>query len=170
MSVMEVAEQSLTQAKGDVQEAVVIMQGRVEGNKALYRELMNPLVRTACYEAIAAVRRSNREKVWTAPQHQDNSGSKGVESLANANRSLFDFPLPHGGTVQTATRGDLIRASVFYYTQGRDMVIKANWLKKIAQKVPVGRIAGEVLSEQQLRLMQTNAEKSVDDILPEEEH
>ena len=136
---------------------------------ALFARYRNRVVRLA----ISQARRHERQRMWSGPAGSEGErGEATVEaresaiSLAPAPRSpeasrraaaaalaavgsaLLDFPLPHGGRLRHATRGDVRRAAAFYSRQAGDMRAKATWLSRIAKRLDDDdRPVGDVLTE-----------------------
>lgn len=131
----------------DVRAATEDMVDLVQSDTALYRELMDPLVRTACYSAITAACRRERKTIWTA-RNYDKAGNGGrVETLARA--TILLMPLPGGKLLKDATADDLREAADRYQRQADDMAAKARFFDRVAAACPRGKV-GKHLTEEQL--------------------
>lgn len=147
----EVARQALTDAKGDVVRATELMVGRVLRDQTLYRQLLDPLARTACYDVIRQICRSDRRAIWNSAQPSTDDQRARVIALAGGVRaSLMDFPLPGGLRLGDAQRADLSAAAAFFSRQATDMGRKARWLGLIAQSLPDEKSVSEVLTDARL--------------------
>jgi hypothetical protein len=92
--IQEIAVQALADANGDVQTATEVVVQIVKANFALYRKLMDSLLREACYSKVREVCRINRQEIWTTAQPDASQSRKGVSALAAATKlTLLDFPL-----------------------------------------------------------------------------
>lgn len=121
----------------------------------LYGFLANPLVKTACFEAVGNAMRARRRVVWAMPQPSAVEARERVTALGH---SLLDsFRLPNGKLLGDATSGELAEAAVFYDRQARDMSWKARFLASVAANVPEGQRVRAVLTEAELRKMQEGA-------------
>jgi hypothetical protein len=66
--IQKLAAKVLSEADGDVQAATAALVRAVKRDHALYRTLMDPLVREACYSKVRKVCRSNRQEIWHTVQ------------------------------------------------------------------------------------------------------
>ena len=156
-----IAAEELTRADGDVQSAVAAMTDLVLSDDVLFRALMEPLTRQACYALVSRVCRARRQTVWRSRQPSRRTARRGVRALARGNRqSLFNFPLPGGLRLGDAFREDVEAAFRMYRSHSDDMAWKARWLRLIADAVTPGVKIREQLSERKLRQMKRAAEES----------
>lgn len=156
----EVAIDALAANGGDVLRATEWMIERVGKSRALYRSLMDPLVKTACYETIASVCRKNRSTIWNTQQPTAEEQRGRVIALAGGTMSsLLDFPLPGGLPLRLAGRGDVAAAAEFYSRQSKDMNAKARWLQMIAQSIPDDKTVQEVMTDARLAELQEEARR-----------
>jgi len=154
-----VAAEALTKAKGDVVKATDIMIRRVEKDLTLYRLLMDPLVKSACYDAVRQQCRSDRRVIWLAKQPTPAAHQNGVVALAAGTRNtLLDFPLLGGLKLRDAMRGDVEKTAEFYGQQSTDMGVKAKWLTLIANSLPPKKRVGQVLTAERLEALKQRAE------------
>lgn len=146
-----IATEALQQSNNDVVRATHIMVARISKDQSLYRMLMDPLVKTACYDAIRKICRGNREAIWLMPQPSNTQEHENVIALARGTvATLFDFPLPGGLLLKDANRHDLSEAIKFYAAQAKDMGAKAKWLELIAQCLTDKKRVSDVLTEARL--------------------
>lgn len=149
--VRDVAAEAMDKAGGDIQEATSIMERWVFGNKRLFDELMTPLVREACYNALRKTVQEERRNVWTAPNYTKAGNGDRLVSTA---MTLLDFRLPHNLKVlREAGKDDLIAGADWYEKQAGNMQHKARWLRAIAEKVG-SKAVGEKFSAESLAKIQ----------------
>ncbi|MGF3026945.1 hypothetical protein ACQVP2_29525 [Methylobacterium aquaticum] len=160
--IAEAARAAYEDAGGDMREAARRLEGNVRRSRALRDELTDPLISAACWDAIRQQCRSNRSRIWHTPvsvapsrpqlpaqTSAPKADAARVIQLAAGNLMLF--PLPGGRPLGQATRQEIAAAAEFYATQAADMGVKARWLALVAEAVPEGRQAGQVLNETRLR-------------------
>src|SRR5688572_31661866 len=82
-TVMSVAREALDDAGGDVVKATEIMAAQITFHPHLYRALMDPLVRTACYEAVARICQGRRQTIWNTRQPSASEQKGRVIALAD---------------------------------------------------------------------------------------
>lgn len=158
--VAEQAEHCLDICNGDVSKATELMRQRINEDRDLFNELVEPLVKAACYTAVAARIRARREHVWVAPRYDGLDSLSAVtqrdrDRLSSlASRNLLNFPLPGGQLLGDASKTAILEASSVYRTQSAATAHKARWLERVAGEVPEGKIARTVLSEKELRQFQ----------------
>lgn len=164
--VAEAAKHALNDADGDAQAATKLMEGWVREDAKLREALTEPLIAGACYDAVRAQVRTDRATVWTPPRTASGptataeakaGQSSRVVSLAKGN--LLMFPLPGGKALKDATRKEISDAADFYEKQADDMGVKARWLRLVAQSITGKKSVGEVLDDDRLRELQTEARK-----------
>lgn len=136
-TIQEVAAASYKKAKGDILKATDIMEKTIMSDVELYRLLMDPLVRGACYDQVRLQARQTRGRVWESPQPTAAESRAAVESAASGIlKGLFAFPLHNGIMLGNAYKQDVVNSAGFYDAQAQDMGIKARWLAMIAEKQP----------------------------------
>ena len=145
-----IARKALASSEGDLSKATEKMEKAVRANPTLFNELMWPLVHDACYDKLRSLVRTDREKIWTAPNYTQGGNGRRLHALAS---TLLDFPLPNGKRMRDASKADLVEAATFYGTQAKDMSHKARWLDAIAARVGRKKV-GDVLSAEQLAKLQ----------------
>lgn len=157
--VAEAAKAAFDAANGDVQIATKAFEQTVRGNRDLRDQLLDPLVSTACYDAIRRVCHQERRQVWKAPVHQPAvyRGSDAARVVQLAAGNLLMFPLPGGKKLGEASRQEISDAAGFYAQQAGDMAHKARWLQLIAQSVPADKTVGDVMTDERLRELQAEA-------------
>lgn len=159
--VAEAARKALTKANGDVRKATDILEHAVRSDRKLRDLLTDPLISSACYDAVRRVCHAERRAVWKAPIEKlvkgRLTGSARVVKLAAGN--LLMFSLPDGLKLGEATREDITEAANFYSKQAGDMAHKSRWLQLIAQSLPAGKKVREVLTDRRLRELQQEAKR-----------
>ena len=147
----EYARLALQRTQQNAQAATKLLESWVHDDPNLKDALTEPLIRDACYDAIRAVFRVDRKRIWTTVDHSTDSpgsSSKRVEHLASSN--LMMFPLPGGKRLKDANREDLLFASEFYMKQGHDMLTKARWLTLVSQHMTGKKRVSDVMDEKKL--------------------
>jgi hypothetical protein len=157
--IQRLAAKVLSDADGDVQSATEALVKVIKKDPQLYRALMDPLVREACYSKVREICRSNRQSVWNTSQPTPVTGQQAISALAQATRSmLLNFPLPGGKALGDATRAEVETASREYLTNGKNMVVKGRWLAAVARLVPRNCVVRQKLTEQKLQSLKSKAE------------
>lgn len=146
-------------AGGNITEATRRLEQAVRASRKLRDDLTEPLLSTACYDAVRVQCRAARHRVWSPSaralaQHRSDSHRRAVTT---ARARLLDFPLPGGLALGSATRVQVIGAAEAYERQAGDMAWKARWLAMVASALPEGRKVREALTEARLRKMQSEA-------------
>lgn len=154
----QVIEAALDNAQGLVQQAADEVYDKVTNNDVLYRQLMDPLVKQACYDAVRGYQHNERSAIFAAsPQPQTRSPEEqraAVEALAEGTRkSLLNLPLPSGKRLGDATKAEVLEAARFYTNQGTSMLQRALFFNKIADKLNRNQIVRNVLDESELDTM-----------------
>jgi hypothetical protein len=149
--ISEEAVSVLTEAKGDLPKAVDLFVARVHRDRELRDVLTEPLLRTACYQALIQVHRSRRKAIWYSSQPSAERETARVIALAGGTiASLLDFPLPGGKRLRDATGSEITAAAEFYHSQASDMALKARWLRLVGQSIPHDEVAGKYVTEDEL--------------------
>jgi hypothetical protein len=86
-----IARASLAEAEGDVLRATDIMVERVMNDVRLYKILMDPLVKTACYDAIKTQCGRQSRRIWE-PFRPSDAFRERVKALAQVIASDFGLP------------------------------------------------------------------------------
>lgn len=166
LTIEEVARRAFADASGDVDEAVGMFERAIRQSQRLRDALTEPLITSACREAINALVRKNRHSAWTGaePRAPVRSAPPTAEAQASrvvqlASGTLLMFPLPGGKRLSEATREDVTEAATFYGRQAADMGVKARWLRLIAQSLPADKTVGEAITDKRLRELQTEAQR-----------
>jgi len=156
----ELASRTLERCKGDVQAATTELTNTIGSHPILYKTLMDPLLREACYNLIRGVCRANRRAIWHTPQPSVSTAKQNVGVLAKATRtSLLYYPLHGGLFLKDAFKADVLNTVHYNETQGKDMLVKARWLTLVAERLPDNKKVGEVLTEKQLAALKTKVDK-----------
>jgi hypothetical protein len=105
--IQRLAARILNDANGDVQTATEALVRAVRKDPQLYRTIMDPLVREACYSKVREVCRANRQEIWHTPQPSI-TAQQSIAALAEATRSmLLNFPLPGGKALGDASKAEV---------------------------------------------------------------
>lgn len=156
----EIARKHLTKAKNDVAEATSTMAEEIQDDDKLFRTLMTPHLRNACYDVIRGLVRGDRGKVWVMPQP---TAAEEKEAIKHAARGIMDsywgFPLPDGTYLGLATKAQVIAARDFYAKQANDMGAKARWMDYIAKSLQNDDdVVKDVLKPRKLGALKAKAE------------
>ena len=154
-SVAELAEQALKESRGDAVKATAILEEHAKRDVNIANDLLMPLLRQACYDAIRSVCRRERRDIWTAPNYTKGGNGQRVTQLASR---LMDFPLPGGLPLAKAKREDLEQAVDFYGKQAQRMAQIREWLHKVAERVDGRKMVKTCLTEQQLAELRESVE------------
>lgn len=158
LTIPSTAREALEATGGDVVRATELMVARVMKDPTLYRPLMDPLVKSACYDAIARQCHQERRAIWHAKQPDPAAQRGGVVALAGGTaNTLMDFPLPGGLRLADARRDDVTAAAEFYGKQSKDMGTKSKWLQLIAQHIPAKKKVSQVLNDARLAELREEA-------------
>lgn len=151
----------------DVDAAAEELERVVRDNPMLRDELLNPLIRGACRNAIHAQIRLTRASIWSPPvapvtvareKPQTVNKDKPSRVAALAAGTLMMFPLPGGLRIMNATLEDLQKARDFYHSHATDMAHKARWLTLVMQKVDNGKKVVDCVTEDVLNALKAEAE------------
>lgn len=156
------AKQELDRANGIVQDALETLVVKISSDPRAYRQLMDPLLREACYSLIRGVCRKERRVVWNTPQPDAATVKDRIGAVAQGTvHTLMEFQLPGGPYMRDARKSDIEKAEAFYKNQSQDMGVKAIWFKLIKAKLPDDkkRVA-DVLTNADLVKLQTKARNS----------
>lgn len=151
VSVYAVSKDILDEFDGDVVAATDRMEKRVRAERDLFHELMAPLVRNACYDALRKAVQDERRTIWTAPNYT--KGGNG-DRLVSASLTLLDFRLPHNLLpLRDAGKDDLVAGADWYESQANNMRHKARWLRAVAAKVG-NKVVGQKFTAEKLAELQ----------------
>ncbi len=154
-TIKSIAQECFELSKGNTQKGAKLMENQIRKSERLFHLLMDPLVEMACSTAINEICRSNRHSIWVAPNYTEGGNGHRIEALATSN--LMAFPLPGGKPLGKANKMDILEAADFYRLQGKDMLIKSQWLNLIANKLVKSQIVEKVLTEEQLAQFKVEA-------------
>lgn len=87
--IRELATTELAKAGGDALVATEAMVDLVKADNVLYRQLMDPLVRNACYKEVRAVCRRSGRPVWEQPQPSAEQQRAAVEAAGRATLETY---------------------------------------------------------------------------------
>lgn len=155
----DIAENCLAKCNGNVADATKMMEGFIRKDAALYRALMDPLVKEACFSIVRALNRSQNQIIWKRAQAQrDPHQGQSVRHLAEG---MLGWNVLGGKKLGDCTRGDLSRAIKLYSTQAIDMQQKANLLQAISDQMPDDETTvREVFTPKDLSKLEKNNTKS----------
>ncbi len=151
---------ALAEAGGNVLEATAALTARAMSDQDFLAEHFEAVVRSACYQAVAACIRQQRRAVWSTIQPTSEERRAQVAALAaGVAYTLHDFPLPGGKRLGDATREEVVAAAELFGRQARDMAWKSRWLAHVAQSLPPGRKVSEVLSAERLEELRQEVQR-----------
>lgn len=141
----ELAQSCMQACQGDLAKAVEMMERKVAANHAVFREIMTPLLREACYTILRKLVRQERRAIWAAPNYTQGGNGERLEVAA---LTLLDFPLPHNQMpLRDARRDDVLAGADWYQAQADDMQHKARWLREIATRIGGATVAKKLSAE-----------------------
>lgn len=154
----QLAKACLSKAHNDIPEATTRMVTTISRDDRLYKALMDPLLREACYTIISGERRQQNGIVWRTHQPTAEEVRKGMTAAAEGTmRTLYDWCLPNGTALGDATHDDLMEGYEKYSSQSKDMGIKAKWLHLVAQHVHGRQVVRKALTLDQLDALRRQA-------------
>lgn len=157
-SIHSIAEQALKKGGKNILRATAAMEKMVRNDLGIYRLLMDPLVRNACYQAVSSLHRRDNGKCWhTAQPSESDERSRVVALSSGTAASLLNFTINGGTRLGDAVVEDLEQAIHFYRSQSQDMGIKAAWLSLIRERLPEGKTVKQAFKEKQLAALKREA-------------
>lgn len=160
----DIARDCYRDADGDLKKATRAMRRKLSRNPKLMTLLIEEFIESACDLAVRYEQQQKRRQTWLPPNYDPGGNGERVAALASATRSmLMDFPLPHSGVkLGDATLSEILEASSFYVSQGKDMLAKGRWLSMIGEKLVQAKTdkdatPREVLNEKTLAELQKEA-------------
>lgn len=158
ISPRKVAVSTLAENGNDILAATSAMETKVNATPYLFKMLMRPLVRQACYDLLRSICRKERREIWTAPKLTAEGTQPTVKSLAiGTKNSLFNFPLPGGKRLGDALKCEVDEAATFYSLQANANAARARWLSAIAERMPASKTVSSVFTERRLADLQATA-------------
>lgn len=146
--------QECVDATSSIQEAQNRLKRLTLEDSDLHRRVTAHLLDQACYDAVRAVHKGNRQKIWAAPNYTQGGNGHRLKTMAV---TLLDFPLPNGVKLGDATGAQVIEAAEFYRKQAADMRNKAIWLKKVSECLDTGEKVRDNITHQQLEAMKRSS-------------
>lgn len=133
-------------AFGDTATAAQLLQDRVQGNRRALKELTQPLLASACLQAVSARIRANRppEDDWSQDEYEEPDTSERLFALAKSN---LDYRLPNGIILRDAFVQDVRDGAVAMRCREERAAKYAAWLEAIAARMPKHRTVGDMLDE-----------------------
>lgn len=171
--VQERAIVALRAVDGDRQKAAQLFRQWVEEDKALFEQLLHPLLDQAIWNAIRQATRTARKDAWEndcdltiAPLPSEMSRADsvaGLEAMAETTaHSLLDsFPLPSGKWLGDATRDEMLEAITFYHKQAHGNKVKAVFLEMVLKAMGNAARVRDRVDEQRVRALRDKASAAV---------
>lgn len=133
-------------AFGDTATAAQLLEDRIQGNRKAFKELTQPLLASACLQAVSARIRANRppEDDWTKDEYEAPDTSDRLFALAKSN---LDFRLPSGIILRDAFVHDVRDGAIALRKRAARAEKYAAWLESIAARMPKHRTVGDLLDE-----------------------
>lgn len=133
-------------AFGDAATASQFLQERIKRNRKAFKELTQPLLASACLQAVSARIRANRlpQDDWSKDEYEEPDTSDRLHALAN---SLLDFRLPSGTILRDAFVHEVREGAAAYRDRANKASKRASWLEAIAARMPRHRTVGDLMDE-----------------------
>jgi hypothetical protein len=159
VSFYSIASEMFDIANGDSQLALRRMIIKIEKDTALRHQLLtNEIIEGLCRNAIHSVAGTRRHAVWTVPKQQD--GRARVIALANATVPiLLDMQFEGIPRLGDANREIVTVTADRYEKTAADRSHKARWLRLIAQHMPDGKSVKDVMTNERLAELRSEAER-----------
>jgi hypothetical protein len=145
----------------DVEKTKAFVLARLKNDKVLFEALIDKAIRYSIAEkTMHAARDEQRAIVHSTPRRLPRIAEnyKTVNAVKDAmSRCWLEFRLWGGSKLGDADRKELEQSAGNYATQSSDMSKKARWLFSIAAKLPEGKIVRDVLSEEQVSALWSEA-------------
>ncbi len=145
LTLTALAREALEERDGNVAKAAGLLASRLRRDEKL--------LDTVVEEAITEVARARAHKLNTRVREAviRSASRADVEALADGLAASFlDFPLSTGVRLRDATRDAIQTQAEIYRRMHVNTGHKFRWLERIAQAVPVGKKAGDVLDDSRL--------------------
>ena len=158
-TITSVAQECLEECGNDLHKAQDMMVKKVRSNNRLFHLLLDPMVESACYEALGSCIRQQRSEIWTAPNYSKGGNGQRVLALAEANNLMY-FPLGDGKILGNATRAEILEAAERRAKQIKTMAWEERWLRLVAEHLK-GRqtlLKSKALTVEQLYELKEEAE------------
>lgn len=136
-------------ALGEPSIAASLLQDRVREHPQLLAALIEPYMADACWTAV-------KKRSGESPRPHDDRRATLAPSDTSARLhaladSLLELRLPNGVLLRDAFAHDLRDAAKWYLRRAHALRVKGRWLEQVADRVPKRKVAGDVLSEEELR-------------------
>lgn len=170
---------SLLQQHGTVEKAAEALEVMAANDPTLYKELTANLLRDACFGAVRRVVLADRNNVYKeaaahhqAPIHvpatiqpasassqaQSDSAAASQQRFASWSRSLLnEYRIFNGKSLGDATKAELFETVNLLRGRATDMVVKSNWLERIAKRMDDSRTVRAQLTETEVLSLQKEA-------------
>lgn len=150
---------AMEESNGEVVRATALLVEDVQSDEKLYRDVMDPLVRKACYDLLRDLHRQERKIIWESDFSTTDDHRSRIEALARGTvSSLMDLPLPSGKPLGDAYHDELVATSLFYTRQSNNMRVKGRFFALVAKRTPEGKIVRQVLSLDDLESLKREAQ------------
>ncbi len=151
---------SAASAREPLVEATNFLEMTIRTSPSLYREVLDPLIRRACYDLICESYRSSRKLLWMSTSRPQAAPNANGEALCRVNRALLmDYRLNNGVRLGDADYSLVRENADFHSKQGNAMLIKARWLELIAGRLSsTEEVVSQVLTEGDLLTFQQKAQ------------
>jgi hypothetical protein len=144
----------------DVQAATDAMQQKVMSDPRLYRVLLDPLVRAACYDLVTAECRKANSIIWNMPQPSHDERKGDIAALAQGTvDSLLEFRLLGRKPLKDANKQDILEVVSAYRSQSKTMAHIARWLEAIAAKLDSDDVVKDKFNAAQLAALKQKVRK-----------
>ena len=175
LNVTALARQALDDAANDKEAAISNLSNVMSNNPHLRQSIINNAASAAIETAISLKRKHIIEVSDSLPPASIEPASTYVldpEIIARNKRRMqtlstvtttmwLEFPLSDGTALKNATRSEILRNAESMIMRGKTSLHRGTFLKVVGEKVPEGKLAGDVLTEQMLKEDYEAAEKKV---------
>jgi hypothetical protein len=133
--VRAIAKDLLSEHNG-VAEAVAALEAMCDEDHTLYRAVVNGHFHSLCSTVIRNAARAERDRIDSPPPARAENHAAWAEAISAA---LMDYPIYGGRRIGDCNRQELLTGANSYRTQADDMLVKARWLRLVADKLPDDR-------------------------------
>lgn len=152
------AEECLDKAKGNWERAAKLMEARIHEDDKLFKELMNPLISQAVWQAIRIATSRWRRKFERSPAANAKNGRRddAADIKAMGERRLadwLDYVMQKGDKLATATHERLIEEASMHRAFAVGNAHKADFFEAIASHVSGKKRVRDVFDATQLRTL-----------------
>ena len=133
--VAELARKCLADFAGDRVKAAQVMEAHVHKDKALFVELLSPLVHEAVWSLLSRVAHEGRRAIWQEARVDSGAGARGgLAQLASARAQSFlrDFYISSGKALGEASREEVKTEQALHRGLATANGVKAKFYARIA--------------------------------------